>query len=695
MAAVIGALRVVLGIDTSAFSEGLKKAQTGLKSAGQSLQSLGQSMSLGLTAPLTVAGGLIMKTAGDFEASMNRVQAALSASSDEMSALSGLARELGKSTTFSAGEAADAIEMLAKNGLSTSEILGGALKASLDLAASSGAELAGAADLATDIMANFRKESSDLGGVVDGVAGVLLQSKFGFDDYRLALAQAGGVAGGLGVTLDEFNAVIAATSGSFASGSDAGTSFKTFLQRLVPASVSAAEAMEALGLDFFEADGQMKSMAAVAQELQDSLSGLSDEDKSAALSTIFGADATRTAISLMEAGAQGVRDLDAAISSASATEQAAARTKGWAGALEELSGAFDELRLAIASSGMLETLTTFVQCLTGIVDRLSGANPALLRFSTIVAGVGVVLGPLVVGLGLFLTAIASISAPVLAVVAGIAALVAGLVALSPQIALAKDEIVRFGSEAVAWLGAKFNELVATIVGMKEQFAQAGRDVVAGLLSGLQEAWSSVTGWMKSSAQGMVDSVKDALGIHSPSRVFADIGRDTMLGLDQGIRSSQGMVQDNIENFSRSVASSLQGILTGATNWQDAMNGLLQGTLNNLSNSMISSGISGAFGLAGIPGFARGTNFAPGGLAIVGERGPELVNLPRGAKVTPNHRIGAAGDASSVQISLAPGLIGGVLKQAEGQSVRISRAGAQDAIRNSPRAVRDAERRGIA
>jgi len=41
----------------------------------------------------------------------------------------------------------------------------------------------------------------------------------------------------------------------------------------------------------------------------------------------------------------------------------------------------------------------------------------------------------------------------------------------------------------------------------------------------------------------------------------------------------------------------------------------------------------------VPGFALGTNYAPGGLALVGERGPELVNLPRGAQVTPNNKIG--------------------------------------------------------
>ena len=44
----------------------------------------------------------------------------------------------------------------------------------------------------------------------------------------------------------------------------------------------------------------------------------------------------------------------------------------------------------------------------------------------------------------------------------------------------------------------------------------------------------------------------------------------------------------------------------------------------------------------VPGFANGTNFAPGGLAMVGERGPELVNLPRGASVTPNRALGGGG-----------------------------------------------------
>lgn len=60
-------------------------------------------------------------------------------------------------------------------------------------------------------------------------------------------------------------------------------------------------------------------------------------------------------------------------------------------------------------------------------------------------------------------------------------------------------------------------------------------------------------------------------------------------------------------------------------------GLNLGSLASSANSVIDAGIAGF----SIPGFAKGTRFAPGGLALVGERGPELVNLRRGSQVIPN------------------------------------------------------------
>ncbi|MEE3098831.1 MAG: phage tail tape measure protein, partial [Pseudomonadota bacterium] len=527
LSAVIGALRVNLSANAAQFIKGLAGAEEGLKRAGKRMQSVGTTMSAAVTAPIVGLGALTLRTAGNFEASMTRVEAALSAPADVMAQLGDAAREMGRNTQFSASEAADAIEILAKNGLSAAQILGGALDASLKLAAASGADLASAGDLATDVMLNFGKEAGDLGKVVDGVAGVMLASKFGFDDYRLALAQAGGVAGGLGVELEDFNAAIAATSAAFASGSDAGTSFKTFLQRLVPASGPAADAMERLGLVFHNADGSMKSMAEVAQELQDKMSGLSEEDLSESMTAIFGTDAMRTAIGLMKAGGDGIEELSARIAAASATEQAEARMKGFNGAMKRLTSAFEALQLAIADSGLLDFVTDLVEGLTSLVAQASEADPKLLKFGTVFAALAAAVGPALVALGLAAGAVAAIGAPVALAVAGIAALTAVVVAFGPEI----EEFYRVAKEKFAavvhLLKVLVDEALESCAEVPGKFVDLGAAIVDGLWQGIKWNWSSVTEGLNTFATGLVDGVKGVLGIHSPSRVFAEIGRFLM------------------------------------------------------------------------------------------------------------------------------------------------------------------------
>lgn len=124
------------------------------------------------------------------------------------------------------------------------------------------------------------------------------------------------------------------------------------------------------------------------------------------------------------------------------------------------------------------------------------------------------------------------------------------------------------------------------------------------------------------------------------------------------------VQQSFQTIGNSVASAFQGMLTGAMSWKDGMKGIIQSVINELwrlyvvqqivgfvTNALTGGGsgmpsISGAASsvssqLGGSsffgPGFANGTVNAPGGMAIVGERGPELVNLPRGSQVIPAHR----------------------------------------------------------
>ncbi|GGG77527.1 hypothetical protein GCM10011415_28040 [Salipiger pallidus] len=363
-------------------SAGLRETDGAARQLKGSLHSMSQELPavqrlarfMGTTA---LAGGLVAFGKGaldvgrQFQAMMQRVEAATQANEGDLDRLAEAAKRLGETTAFSAMQAAEAIEVLAKNGVSVTDILGGALDSSVMLASALGAEIAPSADLVTDVMQQFGLTAAELPEIVDRLTGAAFTSKFGFDDLRLAIAQAGGVAGTTGVEINDFLTTLSATASSFASGSDAGTSYKTFLQRLVPESAKAAAVMSDLGLEFFDANGNMKGMAEIAQELQDGLAGLDEASRLEALKTVFGTDAIRTASALAAQGADGFRDLASAIGEVSAQEQAEVRMRGLDGALKELAAAWEALQLEAAQNGGLEIAEEFTRRLTEALRYLT------------------------------------------------------------------------------------------------------------------------------------------------------------------------------------------------------------------------------------------------------------------------------------------------------------------------------------
>jgi len=123
----------------------------------------------------------------------------------------------------------------------------------------------------------------------------------------------------------------------------------------------------------------------------------------------------------------------------------------------------------------------------------------------------------------------------------------------------------------------------------------------------------------------------------------------------------------------------------------ASNGIWDLLMGAFSGFGMSSGLRGTSSITGssggfFPGFASGTNYAPGGLAWVGEQGPELVNLPRGSQVIPNGpsmALAANQNAPSVvRIELGPDLEGRVLTQAAGQTVQIVQASEPSTVQKS-------------
>ena len=101
------------------------------------------------------------------------------------------------------------------------------------------------------------------------------------------------------------------------------------------------------------------------------------------------------------------------------------------------------------------------------------------------------------------------------------------------------------------------------------WGKLGGDIVDGLLSGLKRAWTSLTTWFTEKWDGLVGGVKDLLGIHSPSRVFAGIGKNMALGVGEGWEDEFGDIQGDIDKSlafddpSMSINASVRKVGAGA------------------------------------------------------------------------------------------------------------------------------------
>lgn len=412
LGSTIGRLAAELALDSSDFVTGSTSAQKALANLagkftniGQSVTNAGKTMTKGITLPLAGVGATVIKFAADFEDGMKGLSIATEATASEMAKMKDIALDIGNATTFGAAEAASAMEMLAKAGIDTELIINGAAKAVTNLAAAAGSELDPAASAISDSITQFHLSAKDLPTIVNQITGAVNESKFGFDDFTYGMAQAGGVASSAGVSFKDFAATLAATSSQFSSGADAGTSFKTFLLGLTPQTKKAAAIFKEYGLNFFQANGQMKSMAEVADILREKFSGLSDEARNSTLQELFGTDAIRTAVGLMNQGADGIERISQKLADTSAADQAAKQMGGLSGQIEQLKGAFETLAIAIADTGLLTAFTAIVKRVADFVSWLSEASPTTMKVVVGAIALTAALGPLTIALGAIATSI--------------------------------------------------------------------------------------------------------------------------------------------------------------------------------------------------------------------------------------------------------------------------------------------------
>lgn len=289
-----------------------------------------------------------VKTGMDFEAQMSRVKAISGATGEEFARLKEQAKQLGADTAFSATEAAQGMENLASAGFSTSEIIA-AMPGMLDLAASSGEDLASSADIAASTLRGFGLEASSAGHVADVLAKNAAKTNAAVADTGEAMKYVAPVAKTMGIEFEETAAAIGIMADAGIKGSQAGTTLRGALSRIAKPTKEMRETMDDLGLSFYDSNGKMKSLADITEMLETKMSGLTDEQKNQALITLFGQESLSGMMALMDRGSGEVRKLTDEYKNCdgSAKDMAKTMQDNLSGAVEEFGGSVESLGIEI------------------------------------------------------------------------------------------------------------------------------------------------------------------------------------------------------------------------------------------------------------------------------------------------------------------------------------------------------------
>ncbi|MDS1004190.1 phage tail tape measure protein [Clostridium sporogenes] len=462
-----GSIIIDTRIDSSGAEKGIGKlnsiARTGMKGFGVAVAGVA-----------TAVGGLSLaaiKVGADFEAQMSRVKAISGATGVEFEQLTKQAMELGASTAFSAKEVAEGMENLASAGFTTKEIMA-AMPGMLDLAASSGEDLANSADIAASTLRGFGLEASQAGHVADVLAKNAADTNAAIVDTGYAMKYIAPIARNAGWSLETVTAAIGIMADAGIKGSQAGTTLRGALTRLMNPPKQAAEALDALGMSVYDANGKMKDLPSILNELADKTKNLSEEDKNAAIARIFGTNALSGMTALMQKGGgelekltQGLKNSDGA-----AAEMARTMQDNLKGSVEELGGALETLGIQFYTS-VNNPLKEVVVTATEMIQRLSQAFEGG-GITTLATELGNVFSQIVINIAASLPKIIDLSVQIIqSFITGIQnnlpliassamqiveSLITGFITVFPQ-------IIQLGLQLIAELGNGINQALPTLL----------------------------------------------------------------------------------------------------------------------------------------------------------------------------------------------------------------------------------------
>lgn len=334
------------------FGNEVKESSEAIEKQNEALEALASALAAGGIVAgiekITEALKACVTASADFEAGMSGVGAIANASAEEMDLLSEKAKQIGASTKYTAGEAAEALEYMALAGWSAEEMLQG-VDGVIQLAAASGEDLATVSDIVTDALTAFGLEAEDSGHFVDVLAKTAASSNTTVTMLGEAFKYAAPLAGALGYSVEDVAVAMGLMANNGIKGSQAGTAMRTMFSKLAGDVKLSAQAFGDVTISAANADGTMKPFSQTLDELRFYFSQMTEAEKLANAEAVTGRYAMSGLTAIMNSTQDDFDSLTKAISecAGAAANMAETRMDNLTGQVTLLNSAFDALTIAV------------------------------------------------------------------------------------------------------------------------------------------------------------------------------------------------------------------------------------------------------------------------------------------------------------------------------------------------------------
>ena len=257
----------VIGTQMQVAGEKIEAVGNKIKGVGDKLSAVGRDMTTYVSAPIVGGFAAAIKTTGDFDEAMSKVQAVSGATASEVDQLRQKAKEMGETPKFSASESAEALNYMAMAGWKPEQMMNG-LAGIMNLAAASGADLGQTSDIVTDALTAFGYKAEDAGHFADILASAASNANTNVEMMGESFKYVAPVAGSMGYSAEDVAVALGLMANSGIKADMAGTSLRNMFQRMTKPTKESQAAIDRLGISLDDGQGNMYTFREVMGQLR-------------------------------------------------------------------------------------------------------------------------------------------------------------------------------------------------------------------------------------------------------------------------------------------------------------------------------------------------------------------------------------------------------------------------------------------